>query len=102
MKSVIVNWANAQAGGRKTPFPGGLYYPIAIFPNDDRKVNSWSVVLKLSSPKLEMGQYLSVGTCRYLSEDAPSQNFDNFKCFDIYEGPRKVASVAILKHQGVG
>lgn len=95
-KTVRVHWLRQDEGGRKVLFPGGMYYPLAVFPNEDRSKGSWSVVLDLTAPELVDGRYRSTGSCRYLVRDAPQHNFDHYDWFDIFEGPKKVARAVLI------
>jgi len=90
-KTVSVHWLRPDEGGRKVLFPGGKYYPVAVFPNEVRSMGAWSVVLDLTAPDLVDGRYVSTGSCRYLVQAAPEHNFDQYDRFDIFEGPKKVA-----------
>ncbi|MDI6932690.1 hypothetical protein QMN21_14155, partial [Serratia sp. Se-PFBMAAmG] len=59
--------------------------------------NAWSVVFELEESKSENGKTFSLGTVYFLMESAPKERMVQHDKFEIYEGPKKVADVFLLR-----
>ncbi|QNQ20248.1 hypothetical protein HF650_10990 [Kosakonia sp. SMBL-WEM22] len=100
MYQVKVEWISARDGGRKAPPPAGRYFAVSRFPEDKEwQNNAWSVVFELTAtlmPADKNDSFVSEGSVRFLVENAPHERMKKSSCFDIYEGPKKVAKVFLL------
>lgn len=98
MYSVKIKWISAREGGRNS-IPSGIegkYYPVARFP-DDIDGPHWSVVFQLKNQKKEEGNLISFGLVDFLMDNAPKDKMEKYDQFEIYEGPKKVADVFIIR-----
>jgi hypothetical protein len=92
-----VYWQTAEEGGRTSLPTSGRYVNIARFPEDGTTWpdGAWSVVLEFETPPSQQGA-TSVGTVRFLAEDAPHDRLHAGRRFEVYEGTRHTASVEVL------
>lgn len=91
---VLATWL----GARTTLLPNTFqYFAIAKFEEDKDswEADAWSVVLEFSEPPAKQGNP-SIGTARFLVDNAPEERLINGKTFEMYEGRMKVAEVKIL------
>jgi hypothetical protein len=94
MSDVELRWFRAEDGGRKTPPSAGRYFAVARFAEDVIwQNNAWSVVFDLNEPVLKDGDFISRGRVNFLVDAAPKERLLTCSSFDIYEGPKKVATV---------
>lgn len=97
MHLVKVEWCSVEDGGRKTIPSKGRYFSVAKFHEDIlSQNNTWSVVFELESSCLESGKVISMGVVDFLMDTAPQEKMKENKSFEIYEGPKKVATVIFL------
>ena len=98
MYSVKIEWIAANKGGRKSMPPEGKYYSVARFPEDIIwQNNAWSVVFELENKKVEGEKVISFGTVDFLMDTAPRERMEKHNQFEIYEGPKKVADVFLIR-----
>ena len=92
-----VTWISKAAGGRSSLPTGDQYVAVSRFPEDGLNWpdGAWSVVLEFSSPASEQGNP-SVGTARFLSEEAPLERLRPGRVFELYEGLHQVATVELI------
>jgi len=99
MYPVRIEWLPPDEGGRKSIPLGGKYYSVSRFPEDEAwQSNAWSVVFELKKKTVEGEIIVSYGTVGFLMDAAPKERMEKYDCFEIYEGPQKVANVFLL-HQ---
>ncbi|CNC70083.1 hypothetical protein [Yersinia similis] len=97
MYPVKIEWLPLDKGGRKSVPLGGKYYAVARFPEDVIwQNNAWSVVFELDKQEVEGEIIISYGTVDFLMDTAPKERMEKNCQFEIYEGPKKVASVFLL------
>lgn len=98
MYSVKIEWVPVEGGGRKSIPSEGKYYSVARFPEDiDWQNNAWSVVFKLKNPGKKEGKIISFGLVDFLMDTAPKARMEKHDRFEIYEGPKKVADVFLIR-----
>ena len=69
-----------------------IYYGAVDFPNQQ---NSWSIVIEFDQIPASSQEDFSMGSIRFLVDEAPEYLFDVYKVFYINEGPFKVAKAEI-------
>ncbi|EGT0638489.1 hypothetical protein JAF85_004833 [Citrobacter werkmanii] len=99
MHKVRVEWLSENEGGRKSAPPIGRYYSVSRFLEEDIfwQNNAWSVVFELEKPIMENGKFISEGYVQFLFDTAPQERMVKYNKFEIYEGPKKVADVFLIK-----
>lgn len=92
-----VTWISKTAGGRSALPTGDRYVAVSRFPDDGPNWpdGAWSVVLEFTSPASEQGNP-SVGSARFLSEEAPHEWLRPGRVFSLYEGLHQVATVELI------
>ncbi|AMG66112.1 MULTISPECIES: hypothetical protein [Providencia] len=94
MHLVKIKWVQKKDGGRSMPPSVGRYYAVSRFPEDiNWQNNAWSVIFDIHSTKLENDEFISEGGVDFLMDNAPKERMEKHSTFDIYEGPKKVATV---------
>lgn len=97
MHRVKIEWAPAEAGGRRSIPPGGRFFSVSRFPEDNSwQDNAWSVVFELENPLKEDGKIISLGPVRFLMDNAPYERMDKHPSIEIYEGASKVGDVYFI------
>lgn len=98
MHKVKIKWIDQKDGGRKSPPSLGKYFSVARFPEDTQwQNNAWSVVFILESLEENSNGCYSIGLVDFIMENAPKERLYIHDKFDIYEGPKMVANVYLIK-----
>jgi hypothetical protein len=89
-----ITWVPPAEGGRSSLPTGERCVTVARFPKDGDRWHeeAWSVVLEASPPPAEQGSP-TIGTARFLADDAPQERLRPGRSFELYEGARRVAVV---------
>lgn len=99
MYPVIIKWLSTRDGGRKTIPSSGKYYAVSRFPEDLKwQNNAWSVVFDITAQKGNKNTLTSHGFVHFLMDEAPKERMKEHDHFEIYEGPKKVADVYLVKN----
>ncbi|MDF7375267.1 hypothetical protein [Proteus mirabilis] len=94
MYLVKIKWVQKKDGGRTRPPGVGRYYAVSRFPEDITwQNNAWSVVFDIHSTKSENNEFISEASVDFLMDNTPKERMEQHRTFDIYEGPKKVATV---------
>ena len=95
-----VVWLTEKEGGRRSAPPIGRYYSVSRFPEEqtDWQNNAWSVVFELEKPNVTDGCIVSMGGVQFLFDTASEEWMTKYEGFEIYEVPRKVADVFLVKN----
>ena len=93
----LIFWTPPEDGGRQTLPDGARYSTVSRF--DEDPLNSiddaWSVVITFEKSPVLQGNP-SLGSIRFLSEEAPHAKLHMGAKLQLYEGGYKVAEVKIL------
>jgi len=94
---VEVLWTSPEEGGRKAIPQGNRYVTVSRF-EEDRETwqkEAWSIVLEFpTSPEIQGNP--ARGQASFLSATAPQDRLRPGCIFELFEGPRKVATVKVL------
>ena len=94
-KKAKVFWVPSESGGRKSlPF-GDKYAPFIVDKGQSLRTQKelWSVFV---SNKAIVDKHTTIACLHYLSEEAPNKLVLGYE-FDLYEGPKKVATGRIVE-----
>jgi hypothetical protein len=93
-----VTWVPADQGGRSALPTATRYINISRFPEDPPSWpdGSWSIVLEFDTPPSAQGSP-SLGTARFLVDEAPHERLQRGRSFDVFEGTRHTATVELLE-----
>lgn len=96
---VKVCWTPPEEGGRVFVPQVGRYSAVTQFPEDGPNQEvAWSIVIDLDLPSPPAaGRGASFAHARFLFDTAPHERLKPGRTFDLFEGPRKVASVEVLE-----
>lgn len=82
-----VMWIKEQDGGRKIPPEGTRYCPIIGLSSEN---NYWSIVF--DCPDFSKTDRIIFS---FLSDDAPEEAIEKAKCYELFEGNRRVAFIVV-------
>lgn len=95
--SVSVSWLPKEKGGRTKLPDGHQYLTVAKFNEDGPEWihNAWSVKILFDTSPSSQGNP-SIGTASFIAENAPEERLFSGQNFELFEGPKKVATVKVL------
>ena len=99
MYRVKVKWLLENEGGRKQLPPNRQYYATSRFLDENGiwDGKEWSVFFEFDEPIIIENRIVSFGFVDFLMDTAPKDKMIISDFFDIYEGPKKVANVFLIK-----
>lgn len=92
-----VHWLSPADGGRSALPAAVRYSTVSRFIEDEDWPDGdvWSVFIEFDRPPSDENNP-SPGWVEFLSPEAPHGRLRPGRSFDLYEGPRRVASVSLL------
>lgn len=87
----MISWVPREKGGRREPPVGPTYMTVAHFEGDTTwPREAWTLVVK--PRKLLRGGHYMVADVAFLADQAPSHLLRRGNRFQLFEGPRLVAT----------